>query len=197
MAMAHIADEGSLFRHYWDDGLVDLLFGLAVLVTGIAWETSLGALSALHVPLWIVLWSPLRRRIVEPHAGFVEFSRARRTRNAHALAWTAALGIGSLALYATAAFVIPRWIDGPVLPLLVAGLPAMLVAVGAVLASVLLSTWRFAAYALALALAAAITVLWSLGPSMPLVAGGLVAAISGATLLTRFIRASRAYEDRA
>ena len=35
--------ESTLFQSFWDDGLLDLLAGLALLLAGLGWQTSLGA----------------------------------------------------------------------------------------------------------------------------------------------------------
>ncbi len=196
MAITQANDDRHLFRAYWDDGLVDLLFGGALLVTGIGWASDLGALAVVQAPLWVVLWAPLRKRFVEPRAGYVEFSMARRQRNTHALRWTVALGVGTLVLFALVALLIPRPVEGELPRRLVVGLPAMLVAIGVALAGVLMGAVRFGTYALGLALAAAFTVMLSLAPDIPLVAGGLAVTGWGATLFARFMRSSREYEER-
>jgi hypothetical protein len=197
MALTQASEDRELFRSYWDDGLVDLLFGAALLVTGLGWESSIGALAVIQAPLWVILWAPLRRRFVEPHAGFVEFSLGRRRRNSRALLWSVSLGFAALVLYALAAVVLPRTVDGFLARRLVQGLPAMLVALGAIQAGLLLGAVRFAAYAVGLALAAAVTVVLSSGPAAPLVVGGLGVTGVGATLLGRFLRSSREFEDRS
>lgn len=196
--MAHVQTftETHLFRSYWDDGLVDLLAGLALLVTGLGWETELGALAVIQAPLWIALWGPLRRRLVEPRAGSVTFSRSRRERNARGLGWTLALGVGFLALAVLTLVVVRGQGAGAALPLLVPGLPALLVAVAAGLAGLLTGARRFQGYGLALLAAAAVTVLLRGGPALPLAAVGLVMVASGGILLVRFLQASRDYEER-
>jgi len=196
MAQVETFTETELFRSYWDDGLVDLLSGLALLVTGLGWETELGALAVIQAPLWIVLWGPLRRRVVEPRAGFVRFSLARQERNVRGLGWTLALGVGFLALAGLALVVVRGQGAGAALQLLVPGLPALLVAVAAGLAGLLTGARRFLAYGLALLAGALVTVLLGGGPALPLAAVGLVMVASGGTLLARFVQASRDYEER-
>ncbi len=196
MATARTLTETDLFRSYWDDGLLDVLSGLALLVTGLGWESELGALAVIQAPLWIVLWGPLRRRIVEPRAGFVEFSLARRKRSARGLWWTVALGVGALVLVILAALFIREHGAPAASRLLSPGLPAVLVALAAGLASLLTGARRFRAYGLVLLAGAAATVLLARGPALPLVVGGLVVAVSGALLLGRFVRDSREYEER-
>jgi len=197
MASAQTLTETDLFRSYWDDGLLDLLGGLALLVTGIGWETAMGALATIQAPLWIVLWGPLRRKIVEPRAGFVRFSLARQTSTSRELSWTLALGVGALALVAAVAL-LPRG-EGVRLAIghLVAGLPAVLVALAAAFAGILTGARRFYGYGLALLAAAVVTVLFGLGPALPLVLGGLVAVACGAVLLRQFVLGSLEYKEGA
>lgn len=196
MARAQNLLEADLFRSYWDDGLLDLLCGLALLVLGVGWSaTGLGPLAVLQAPLWLALWAPLRKRIVEPHAGFVRFSLARRQRSARDLRWTLALGVGALALGAVAAFLLRSREEGPVLQLLAPGLPAALVALGAGIAGLLTGARRFQAYGLALLAGAVATIAVAGGPAPPLAAGGLVVTASGAVLLARFVRDSREHEE--
>jgi len=197
MAITHACDDRELFRSYWDDGLVDLLFGVALLVTGLGWSSSLGALAVIQAPLWVVMWAPLRRRLVEPHAGFVEFSLGRRSHNSRALLRTLSLGVIALVLCGLAAIVLPGTVDGLLARRLVQGLPALLVALAAIQAGLLIRAQRFAAYAVGLALGAAVTVVLSRGPAAPLVAGGLGVTAAGATLLARFLRSSREFEERS
>lgn len=185
--------ETDLFRSYWDDGLLDILCGLAVLVTGLGWTGGLGPLAVVQAPLWIVLWPPLRHRIVEPRAGFVRFSLSRRQRTSRRLWQTAGLGLVALALTAAAIVVVPTRGPEPMLRSLSAGLPAVLVAVPASLAALLTGARRFLAYALVLVAGAVVTVVVEAGPAPPLTAAGLVAVGAGAGLLARFLRASREY----
>jgi hypothetical protein len=197
MARARNLVDTDLFRSYWDDGLLDLLCGLALLVMGIGWaSTRLGSLAVLQAPLWIVLWAPLRKRIVEPRAGFVRFSPARREHSARDLRWTLALGVGAVALVAATVFLLRSRKPEPVLQLLAPGLPAALVALGAGIGGLLTGARRFHAYGLALLAGGLATVALAGGPAPPLAAGGLLVSASGAILLTRFVRASREHEER-
>ncbi len=187
--------EPDLFRSYWDDGLLDLLSGLAVLGIGVGWAAGLGPLAALQPPLWVLLWTPLRRRIVEPRAGYVRFARSRRRRSARELGLTLVLGLTVLSLAVLAAAIVRSGGVTPLLGSLDAGIPALLVALPAGLAGLLTGARRFYAYALVLVAAAGAAALFPLGPALPLAAAGLVVAGTGAALLTRFLRASRAYQE--
>jgi hypothetical protein len=187
--------EHDLFTSYWDDGLIDLLCGLAVLVTGLGWESDFGALAILQAPLWTILWSPLRHRIVEPRAGFVRFSQSRQRRTTLGLLRTLALGAGALVLTFLLVFVVREGGEGAPIERLAPALPAVLVAIASGLACALTGARRFLGYSLVLVIGAAATVVLMRGPAPPLALGGLVATLSGAVLLARFLKASRQYQE--
>lgn len=196
MTDSRVLTETDLFRSYWDDGLLDILAGMALLVTGLGWSSRLGAVAVLQIPLWIVLWGPLRRRFVEPRAGFVRFSLARQNRNVHQLRDTVILGIGVFFLVVAAIFV-AREESASVLQFLAPGLPASIVAFAAILGGVLTGALRFHIYAVAL-FAAALTIAFLGGePAVPLMFGGAMVAGCGAVLLTRFVRDSRDYGEES
>lgn len=197
MKISSASLEKGLFRAYWDDGLLDILFGVALLLTGIGWETRLGVFAVLQAPLWIILWTPLRRAIVEPRAGYVRHSLARQQRNTLQLAATATLGIGILAAILLLTYLAPWQGAVPAAGNLVAGLPAVLVAAGTVLGGILTGARRLLAYAVVLLAAAAATVYFDRGPALPLTVAGAVVLLSGLCLLTRFVRASRDYREVA
>lgn len=195
MATTQILTERALFRSFWDDGLLDLLCGAALLLTGLGWQGSLGALAVIQAPLWIVLWMPLRRRIVEPRAGYVRFSLARQTRTTHGLRWMLALGLGLFALVAITALVVRERGALALLQQSVDALPAVLVAIAATLAAILTDAKRFHAYAVCLLAAGVVTVLFSLGPAFPLLVVASLAIVAGAALLTRFLNASQDHRE--
>jgi len=179
--------EERLFRRSWDDGLLDVLSGLWLLLTGIGWLVGLGALAGLHAPFWLVLWQPLHHRIVEPRAGFVRFSRSRRGRTRRHLWLNLVVGVSLLALV----LVLRDPGPGGVLARLSPGLPALLVAIAAILMGVLTGAGRFHLYAAGLIGAAAVTAWLGLEPAPALIAGGVLVLTTGIWLLARFISASQ------
>lgn len=188
--------ESGLFASFWDDGLLDLLFGCAVLTAGLGW-IGLGAIAVLHVPIWITLWPPLRRAFVEPHGGYVRFSQARQKQTTHHLALTLALGLGSLALVGLVLFSTSLTSPPPANAgqSWIAGLPALLVAIGASLAGALTQARRFFAYALLLVLCGLAILLTHREPELALVAGGLGILVGGALQFRQFRRDSQAFAD--
>jgi hypothetical protein len=95
--------EARLFRTFWDDGQIDLFFGGAILGIGAFWDLDLIPLGAVVPVVLAVLWSPLRRAIIEPRAGRAEFSVACSTRGRRLLLGACGVGLGVLLLLLLAA----------------------------------------------------------------------------------------------
>ncbi len=101
--------ETRLFGAFWADGTLDLVAGAAVILIGAGYLLDglpLGGfpVEAIVVPMALVTWMALRKWVVEPRMGYVEFSRRRRERSTRELTGTAGLGIGLLLLVAAVAF---------------------------------------------------------------------------------------------
>jgi len=187
--------EAKLFRAYWNDGLFDLLFGIGAVVVGVLWRLELLPLGAAVPALLALAWNPLRRAVVEPRAGWVEFTGSRTADNRRKLRVAAWIGIGALALLV--AVVLRAGIGEKVVPRdLVAGLPAMLVAVMAALVAIGLRLVRFLLYALTFVVASAAVIVAGGEPELAILGGGLTVAVAGAWLLTRFLRGGRPVEER-
>jgi len=187
--------EAKLYSSYWDDGLLDLLCGLVLMIAGVGWVIGLGSLAMIQAPLWVVLWSPLRRSLVEPRAGFVEFSKARRQRAELGLVQALGLGIAMLTLVALVVFSVRSGRLHFGYSDYVAGLPAALISVPAVLVALLTGARRFYVFALILLVGAAVTGAAGWSPAIPIIVTGTVVTVSGAILLVRFIHASRHYQN--
>lgn len=183
--------ETKLFRGYWEDGTLDLVGGAAVVLIGLTYVLGQLFLVGAIVPVALVTWWGIRRQVVEPRAGYVDFSRSRRDRSGRELTGTVLVGVGALVLVAVGAL---RFAGG-VAETLVAGLPALLLAVGAVLAGGLTRAWRFGGYAAVFLVAAVATVVLGTDPGWPVVASGLVVWVTGAVLFSRFLAASRRFGE--
>jgi uncharacterized integral membrane protein len=189
--------ESALFRNFWEEGLLDLLVGLALLVAGIGWHL-FGPLAVLQAPLWVILWNPLRERLVEPRSGYVCFSQARQRRNTRQLGSSLLLGAGMLAAVALIVVQLPKEAEGAVAhEQWIAGLPALLVALGLALGGLLTSARRFYAYGAFFLLAAMESGIRGWEPSIALGVGGILILLVAIIRLTRFLRASRAFETSA
>lgn len=184
--------EASLFRQFWDDGLLDLLAGSAVLGLSVFWAFDLVALGPIVPLLLILLWHPLRRKLVEPRAGFVEFAEMRTGRNRGMLRYSVLLGVAVLALFLTM-----YWTGGDrasAIRIFSPGIPALLLGVLAVFAAIGLSLPRFLGYAACFALAGLVVALMGAEPEWAMAGGGLIILVHGVVLWLRFVRAASAGE---
>jgi predicted small integral membrane protein len=140
------AIERRVFRTFWADGLLDLFGAVGVFGIGMAWTFDLVVVGALVPAVLVPLWQPLRQRLIEPRLGLVEFSEQRERRNNARLLTTALFGVGTLILVVALYFGRTRLgMDAPVS--LIAGLPAILLAVLGIVTAFLTASPRFLAYA--------------------------------------------------
>jgi hypothetical protein len=192
--MPHHAEtlESSLFRQSWDDGLLDLLAGTAILGISLFWAFDLVALGPVVPVLLILLWHPLRRKLIEPRAGFVEFTERRTGRNRAMLRSSVLLGIAVLALS-----LILYWIGGDrnaAIRIFSPGIPAALLGILAVFVALGLGLPRFLGYATFFVVAGLVVALLGTEPEWAMACGGLVILFQGVVLWLRFIRAASAGE---
>lgn len=185
--------EKRVFRSHWEDGLLDLFAALGVLVVGLSWTFDFPVGAALAPALLIPLWRPLRERLIEPRLGRVEFTDDREHRTRAMLRAGLYAGVGVLALGILAYLGRDR-IGTLEAANLVAGLPAVLLAVMAVLASIMIASPRFVLYAGVLVLAGVAGALQGLEPGRILLEAGAFILCVAVFLLIRFFRANPAEE---
>jgi len=179
--------ERRLFRQYWDDGLLDVLSGVGALAVGLSWAVDLVALGAAVPAVLAALWVPLRRRLVEPRAGLVEFADQRVERNRRGLVGSALLGLVALAAFAALAFWAAPNPGGPWRAMAPA-VPALLLALMAVVASLMLGLPRFVVYAGLFSVAGLGVAVTDGRPEVAILAAGLLVLASGTWRLNRFLR---------
>ena len=178
--------EARLFRGSWDDGLLDLFAGVASVAIGILWAFDLVVFGAIVPVMLVPFWQPVRRWIVEPRAGLVEFSEERTGRNRRWLTASVWTGLAALVSFSGLALLSEAWRDR--LELLVAGLPALLLGVLAAFAAGIAGAIRFFAYAAAFCVAGLVVALADTRPEVGIIAGGVVVLANGSRLLMRFLR---------
>lgn len=179
--------ELGIYRYYWDDGLLDLFAGVGVGVIGLSWAYHLIPLGAIVPALLIPLWKPVRQALIEPMAGRVEFSDSRVERVRHWGVSAFWLGIVTFGLgVAIYSLVVAGSVPAP--SRYIAGLPAFLLALLAVIAAFGLGLRRFLFYALVLVIGGLVVVSFGLEPEAAMITGGLVAALGGVRRLHRFLR---------
>ncbi len=183
-AIRHI--EKKAFRSYWDDGLLDIMLGLLLLVLGVSWWQDVYVLGAIFPAICVSMWPPLRKRLVEPRMGYVEFSGKRnlkvRTFRFGLMAFFAgsmALGLVVFSLFGgEMPFRASEWI---------AGFPLVLIAIPALFFALFTSCLRFAAYAFLLLLAGLTIVLMGWDPHVGFIGCGIVITPYGVVILSRFL----------
>jgi len=184
--------ETRLFQAYWDDGTLDLVGGVAVVLIGLTFVFEQLVFMGAVVPLGLATWWGIRRQVVEPRAGYVAFARTRRERSERELVGTIMTGLGVLTMVAFGAVRMRGGVPAEV----VAGLPALLLAVGAGLTCGLTRSGRFGLYALVFVAAAVVTVVLGMDPGWPLVVTGVILWAAGALLFGRFLADSRRFEEK-
>lgn len=179
--------ERRAWRSTFDDGLIDLLLGAMLLLSGLG---SVVPNSRLLYPFYFgligVFWI-LKWRVALPRAGAARFAPARRQRKAVAAAVLLAATIAASG--ATAVMVAggapAEWLRGhPVV--FAAGFPALVVAVFSALA-LLLDVMRLHLIGVAAAAGFGID-LW-LGSGIGFLAGGALVSLMGLVLFAGFLRA--------
>jgi len=189
MAHSSTSLEHRIYRHYWDDGLLDLFAALGVLLIGVAWMHGYGVAGVIVPAMLAPLWQPVRERFVEPRLGFVEFSDARERQNRKRLTLVVYLGV--IALIAALELYFHRELlaANPGVRL-VAGLPAMLLAIRAAMTALLIASARFLVYSAVLLVAGAAGAWLGWSPGAIMAVSGAVLLVIATAVLTMFLRAN-------
>lgn len=183
----HQSLEHNLYRHYWDDGLLDLFSGIGVLGIGLFWIFDVVVGAAILPAMLVPLWAPFREKITVPRMGLVEFSGQRERRTQNFLVKVFLAGSGSFLLALLLYFYV-RANGLPANVSLIAGLPAFLLGVLGIFSAVLTGAQRFFIYGAWLIIAGVICALAGAGPGVPMVVGGAAITFCAMVLLAHFIR---------
>ncbi len=179
--------ERRVVRAYWNDGVLDILAGVATLFIGIAWQMDLVPLGAIAPAVVIPFWRVIRRRVTEPRLGHVEFSDGQVARNRSFLQWMLIGGCGVFVLGVLGYFLVTGLRQDMGAQDWVAGLPTALIGLLALATSLIIAVPRFAAYALAFLVCGFGVVLYGLEPGVGILAGGAIVTIGGSLQLQRFL----------
>lgn len=179
--------EQRVYRTYWNDGLLDLFAAVGVLGIGISWIVGFPVGGAIVPAMLVPLWGPFRQRFVEPRLGMVEFSDAREQRNANMLKLAVLLGLGVFALSVTLYVLRDRLALDPSVQL-VAGLPAALLGLLAVITAILVASVRFLVYSAVLVVAGVVGALNAWEPGLILAEAGAIMLIVALAVFVRFLQ---------
>lgn len=180
------ATERRVFRAYWQDGLLDLITGVVIILVGV------GGLCDALVPLLalpivgVFAWRFARRSITEPRFGSVVFSPRRVHQLRHGL-----VAILSLGLVVGGNLVTRLWLGRTHTPFaewFAPAIPATILLAMSLSCAFVLGLWRFVVYALLFGAAGLWVSAVRLEPWWALVAVGAAIALWGAVLLATFLR---------
>jgi len=182
--------EKQAYSTIWEDGLIDIFVGLALVLIGYFWVWQDSAYGAFVAPVLVPFWTVARTRISEPRKGVVNLSPERKAKETKKLAGLMLFGVATLT-FGVVWYVIGRPGGAPPAQWashIVAGLPATLLAIPMIIVAFALGLTRFLLYAAVLLLAAGAVVLLALGPGWGFIPAGVVCLLLGGTILFRFMR---------
>jgi hypothetical protein len=184
--------EDRTYRDSFADGLIDLYLGASVAWIGACWlwieplATFATILPAALLPLLI----PLRARIIERRIGHVRWTAPRRRWERDQMVALLGLGIGFLLLVAAiGTYLVAADLEALRPVSLAAGIPAALITIPVAVVAISTRIRRLWGYVAVLVATTVTTVLVDGNPGWPLLAAGIVAAVTGAVLFARFRRA--------
>ena len=182
--------ESQAYETTWEDGLVDLYVGLALVLIGIMWVSQMSVYSTFVAPLLIPLWVVSRKRISEPRIGIVQFGSEHVALEQRKLLGLFMLGVLTLVIGVVWFFVgKPESAIRSIAELnVVAGLPAILLAIPAVVFAISYQMKRFFGYAIVLLISALPVIFYDLHPGWAFIPSGVLCVAIGGQLLYRFVR---------
>jgi hypothetical protein len=193
--MAEIGDirelEQAAYRTSYSDGIVDVFVGLSLVWIGVAWIwlDDLAGVAGILPAVMVAAVLEGRKRIVQSRVGYVKWREPRRRWERRNVVVVLGAGIALFGLGIVAFLIADSRSDGAgILGPLGPGLLAFLLALLALGLGFLMSTGRMFAYAASLALGGLIAAGMDANPGAPLLAAGLVIAVTGAVLLIGFLR---------
>jgi len=163
-------------------------FFATLLISGkMTWQTALGAVFVSGAFFLVLTLLGLRKRLVEPRAGYVRWSLRRKRWEKRQLLMLLWMGIGAFGLGITA-FIAAN--DGFELGSLAAGLPAILLGLPALVLGTTSGIKRLLAYGVLLVAAGLTTIAAEADPGADLLAGGAVILLVGSALWFGFVRSN-------
>jgi hypothetical protein len=190
--------ESQAYRRTFSDGTIDLFVGVSMMWIGAAWiqlsdyAGFAGVLPAVFVPVLMTA----RKRLVENRLGHVKWAEPRRNKQRSRMIGLFAAGMFMFLAAMIGFLVLDRSPEsGALIAPIVPGLLAWLLADLSVTLGYLMEAWRFVLYAVALAVAGLVTALRDANPGWPLLACGAVVAVTGSTMLIRFMRSHAVPEE--
>jgi len=178
--------EKNAFQSFWNDGLLDIMLGLVLLVTGLSWWQEVAVLGAIFPAVCVSMWYPLRKRLVEPRVGYVEFSGDRDVKVRGFRFGLMAFFAGTMAL-GLVVFILWKGESSSNSIDWIAAFPLVLIAIPAMFFALFTNCKRFAIYALILLLAGVTVVLQDWDPHVGMIAASVVILVTGLIIMAKFL----------
>ncbi len=177
--------EARVFSAYWQDGLLDLLAGSALVAIGLCWVAGFVLAVVIVPPVVLVTWPILRQRVTDPRLGQVRFNAGRRHRMRHGLIAVASLGV---LLFGFVGIRVLKGGTSELVRWLAPGIPALLLAALALSAAEALRLVRFVGYAAVFVTAGLVVAALDADPGWAIAVAGAIVLGNGARMLRRFLR---------
>lgn len=190
--------EGQAYRRTYTDGTIDLFLGVSLTWIGAAWImlTDYAALAGVLPVAFVPVLITARKRLVENRLGYVTWAEARRNKERRNLIGMFAAGMGLLVIAMAGFLVVDRSdISTSTLAPIAPGLLAWLLAILSLALAYATESWRFASYAAVLSTTGLVTAMYEANPGWPILASGAVVAITGLSMLIRFLSAHPVPEE--
>jgi hypothetical protein len=185
--------ETGLFARQFDDGLLDVMVGCAALCVGLGWMFNTPIFAALGPIVAASLWPAIRKALITPRQGEVEFTARQTGKARKGLSGLTILFIlcALMGLVAFGAF--EGWL-GPLSDLPASAIlmvPGLVVGVAAIFVFAFVRLNRFLIYAAAFMVSAVVIHLTTTsGPGADLALAAIAPIVIGVVLLTRFLLGS-------
>lgn len=191
--------EDQAYRASYADGILDIFVGVSLVWVGAAWIwlPDLAGIAGVFPAVFLVAMLGIRKQIVEPRIGYVQWRAPRRRWEYRNLAATLMAGVALLVVGIVAFVAVDRSaVDTEVLDLVMPGLLPWLLALAAVALGFLTGTWRLLVYAAVLAGSGVAAAVAEANPGWPLLASGVVITGFGVAMLVAFLRHNPVLETR-
>lgn len=187
------AMEQAAYRSSYSDGIIDIFVGLSLVVIGAIWiwAEGYGGLAGIVPGIMAPSLVPLRKQVVESRGGYVRWSAPRRRWERRNLWGAFGAGVATFLLGIAAYFSFEGSMPGrDLLDDIAPGLLAFILAVVAIILSMMTESGRFLAYAAVLVGGGLVAVAMELNPGWPLLAAGVAVTVAGGVMLVRYLRAN-------
>lgn len=169
-------------------GLLETFVGVGLLCVGIGWLAGYIAIASVAPAMLAVLWPGVRSRFIAPRAGRVRFKAERRRRERTGFVGMLALGVATFGLGIAVFLTRSQGAASVAVDELIRGLPAALLAVGALLAALVFQLRRIYGHAILLLVGGVSAVVFDFDPGWSLLGTGVVLVVAGVLLLFMFFR---------